>query len=237
MTSRCLLALALVCLGACATGAPSEDSFIPDVGASGGEAGSPDIGGAAGEGGSPLDAASGAGGSAGKAGSAGAGGSAGSSGTGGVAGSAGTSGTAGNGGASGLDASVEADAPVDVALDVPIEVAPEAAPSCKGVLVGGFCWYLGVSEAQHCGLVCGSHGGYNDGTRTFAGSSGTDANCQAVLDALNAPGGTVSTLVGSGSGVGCFFMTMASDRYRVADEPTTSNATYTLAQRACACNQ
>jgi len=244
MTKRPLFLLLAVWLGACATGTPSEEGFGGAAGdaGTGAEAGSQATGGTAGEGG---DASAGAGGTAGKAGASGSSGAGGGAGSAGGAGSSGAGASSGSAGSGGLDASVDADANADAAPDIAPEVAPDVAPDvpadvappCKGKLVGGFCWYLGVSETQHCGLVCGSHGGYNDATRTFAGSSGTNANCQAVLDALGAPGSTVSTLVGSGAGVGCFFMTLASDRYRVADTDTTANATFTLAQRACACNQ
>jgi hypothetical protein len=85
--------------------------------------------------------------------------------------------------------------------------------------------------------VCATHGGYNEATRTYAGSEGTNAHCQAVLDALGAPGGAVGTLGGTGKGVGCVYMTAVDERYRIADMPTTPNDVYTWCRRACACNQ
>jgi hypothetical protein len=59
---------------------------------------------------------------------------------------------------------------------------------CVGVIVGGYCWYLG-DLGQSCSEVCASHGGYHDATRTYAGSEGSSSNCWQVLDALHAPQG------------------------------------------------
>jgi hypothetical protein len=108
---------------------------------------------------------------------------------------------------------------------------------CSGTVYAGCCWYLGGGTHPSCTNVCSSHGGYNSCTMTWAGSGGSEVKCDAVLTALGLPGpGTTSTLIGSGAGVGCFWMDVASDRYWVRDTPTTEGATYTLARRACACN-
>lgn len=56
--------------------------------------------------------------------------------------------------------------------------------ACGGVAVGGFCWYASAPE-KSCGETCLPHGGCDlAGTRDFAGSGGTDANCVLVLNAL-----------------------------------------------------
>lgn len=108
---------------------------------------------------------------------------------------------------------------------------------CAGTGYAGCCWYLGGGTHPSCTNVCSSHGGYNSCTMTWAGSGGSEVKCDAVLTALGLPNpGTTSTLIGSGAGVGCFWMDVASDRYWVRDTPTTEGATYTLARRACACN-
>lgn len=109
--------------------------------------------------------------------------------------------------------------------------------SCGGVMVGGSCWYLGADETWTCTRVCAAHGGYDEATRTCAGSGGTNANCDDVLDALGMRYRGVSTLTGSGVGIGCLFMATANVRYRVADTPTTPDATYILSRRACACRE
>ena len=105
---------------------------------------------------------------------------------------------------------------------------------CDGALVGGHCWYLG-DEQGSCAETCAGHGGFDDATRGFAGSDGTDEHCALVLDALDAFGSSVYPLIGIGAGIGCAIVSSA--RYRVEDEATTSEATYVLARRACACSE
>jgi len=127
------------------------------------------------------------------------------------------------------DTPAEADAEAGADADADVPIGP-----CGGEEIGGHCWYLG-GEERSCDDACTGHGGYDEATRTYAGSSGTNANCDAVLNALGVGGSSVSTLGGSGTGAGCFYMNMADTRYRVADTPTASGATYILSRRACAC--
>jgi hypothetical protein len=78
------------------------------------------------------------------------------------------------------------DAPLDEEAEVDDAGADEAdvPPPCAGASVGGFCWYASA-VAQSCTDACNFHGGcVLAGTRDFAGSGGTDANCVAVLAAL-----------------------------------------------------
>jgi hypothetical protein len=50
-----------------------------------------------------------------------------------------------------------------------------------GVAVGGFCWFVGGTGAD-CNSTCAAQGRvYDEATRTYAGSDGTNANCEAVL--------------------------------------------------------
>jgi hypothetical protein len=131
------------------------------------------------------------------------------------------------------DADTADDGHVDAADDVAVDVDAPPGP-CSGTSLGGHCWYLG--EVEHdCASACTSHGGYAEGTRTYAGSDGTNAHCDEVLDALGVAGERTSTLSASFVGAGCFYMNMVDVRYRVADTPTNATATYTLARRACAC--
>ena len=186
----------------------------------------------------------------GAAGSGTGGSSTGGTGTGGS--STGGTGGSGTGGTAGVDAGedasvdAQADGPWDASMDVEPDVIPEAAPDaipdgppppCNGALVGGFCWYWGGEEAS-CDQTCSAHGGYHVATKDYAGSAGTNAHCEAVLDALGVPGsGSLTTLGGSGAGVGCFYMNFVDARHRVGDVATSPAAIFTLARRACACQQ
>jgi len=108
-------------------------------------------------------------------------------------------------------------------------VSNNASPAaCGGALVGGFCWYL--SNADSCTNTCASNGGYNEATKTYAGSSGSNANCKAVLDAL---GGSDPT-VGSTSSYANGCHNYNGSYYR--DTSTTTANSNTGADRACACN-
>jgi len=63
-----------------------------------------------------------------------------------------------------------------------------AAPRfCTGVVVGGYCWYAGVSR-QSCDQVCADKGSCNiEGTRDYAGAGGNIDNCFRVATALGSP--------------------------------------------------
>ena len=104
--------------------------------------------------------------------------------------------------------------------------------ACGGTEVGGGCWYWGSSGAS-CTSTCSSHGGYSDLTRTYAGSSGSGANCKTVLDALNANTGQSSPTTSSDTGMGCF--TYSAYRYW-STNATTEGAATGGRGRACACN-
>lgn len=114
-------------------------------------------------------------------------------------------------------------------LDTVVGTVP---PPCGGTLIGGYCWYLGAN-GDTCNTVCSTHGGYNAATGTYAGSSGSNANCQNVMTTLGASGGSVTDLGCSGSyvGNGCFVYN--GNRYRCTN--STDGTSY-LGQRACACN-
>ncbi|MCC7253067.1 hypothetical protein [Hyphomicrobium sp.] len=106
-------------------------------------------------------------------------------------------------------------------------------PDCGGAMVGGYCWYLGAAN-QSCTTVCDSHGGYNEATKTYAGSAGTNDNCNAVLTALGVTNMSFSTYCSTNCGSGCLQHT-SSKRYRTTSA-TTAGAKYSAYKRACACN-
>jgi hypothetical protein len=108
-----------------------------------------------------------------------------------------------------------------------------ACPVCGagGQSVGGYCWYMGAA-GQTCDTVCSSHGACNlTGTRDYAGSGGTLANCQAVSTALGK--GTASDTTAAIT-VGCTYL--LGSVFRITSPATActgSNASYS---RFCACN-
>ncbi len=57
--------------------------------------------------------------------------------------------------------------------------------SCRGKMVGGYCWYLASYNGQSCNSFCASHGGCNqNGILNWAGTLGSQANCNQVSMAL-----------------------------------------------------
>jgi hypothetical protein len=106
--------------------------------------------------------------------------------------------------------------------------------TCAGNVVGGFCWYLASNVS--CDSICATHGGYNEATRSYAGSDGTDANCRDVADALGIPGTTVTVVTPDNGfdGWGC----ISDNGIRLRHQfPTNSTANSAGVARACACNE
>ena len=101
--------------------------------------------------------------------------------------------------------------------------------------VGGACWFLGAI-GQSCNAVCGALGlDYDEATNTYAGSSGTLANCEQVMDAL---GETAPPLIDFGdvicvSGAGC--VKTNTERARCTAPATTGAESEGTFSRACAC--
>lgn len=116
--------------------------------------------------------------------------------------------------------------------------------TCAGVIVGGYCWYLGALGLS-CDSVCGSHGGYHNATKYYAGSAGTHANCERVLRALAAPNPTEgSPEVGDepASNKGCYVWIYVFKGvtyiYWVRGWTDTEEAVFNYKfRRACACNE
>ncbi len=102
-----------------------------------------------------------------------------------------------------------------------------------GVAVGGSCWF-GSNLGESCLAACASFGlPYDDATIHYAGSEGSAAQCQFVLEALGQNGSVVSaSCTGFFPGVGCSFS--GAGLYHCID-PTTPEASSPLLRRACAC--
>jgi hypothetical protein len=117
--------------------------------------------------------------------------------------------------------------------------------SCAGTSIGGYCWYFGAA-GQSRNTVCASRGGTTAGSISYVGSSGTLANCQAVMQALGYSALTytdnTSTTAG---GLGCTFQMVPQPPTnqpmpRVMRWPniaTTQAASYAPSARACSCAQ
>ena len=114
-------------------------------------------------------------------------------------------------------------------------------PPCPsgGRRVGGVCWYLANNSTQNCNDVCTGVGRtYDDATRTFAGSGGTLANCEAIFDT----GGVITTFAtdetNCSTARGCGHVPQDGyiDVRRCVSPATTAEATGDGSHRACACS-
>lgn len=106
--------------------------------------------------------------------------------------------------------------------------------SCKaGASVGGYCWQLSNSS---CDNACIRRGGCNETvTRDFAGSGGTNANCNAVMAAF---GKTNSVSSNSGSAAeGCMASSSSATATIRRRTSTPTTCAYDGDYRVCACNQ
>lgn len=110
--------------------------------------------------------------------------------------------------------------------------------TCDGLLVEDYCWYLGA-QGQSCDVVCASHGGYDEATRTYAGSEGSNSNCYTVLAAVGAPVGYSDnvTTESNWAGLGCCYWYYNERARWTRDDlsPTNSRASYPTIHRICAC--
>lgn len=130
---------------------------------------------------------------------------------------------------------------------------------CDGTVVGGLegCWYLG-DLGQSCSDVCADKGAY-DASTDIAGNGGDGTDCNAVLDALGAPGektcnGTAplegndaTEFLGSvGQGRGCYYSdqpdsycntrpTSTDVQWFLFTNPTEEGWMNQLSARACSC--
>ncbi|MFO8074050.1 MAG: hypothetical protein R6V85_19500 [Polyangia bacterium] len=95
-----------------------------------------------------------------------------------------------------------------------------------GTFYKGARWYSG-DAGESCADVCEGRGGYDEATRTVAGSDGGNVDCRLLL-------GTLGSGYPYAGGVGCVYVTDLSMRYRDV-APTTSSASCPTCRRACAC--
>jgi hypothetical protein len=106
---------------------------------------------------------------------------------------------------------------------------------CGGASVGGYCWYFG-SYGDSCDDVCSDHGGTSTaGTVSYAGSSGSNANCQAVAAAVSA-----GTWLGDCSdmyGIGCAKDGNGKICREITNATTNGAAASGLNRRFCSCTQ
>ncbi len=125
----------------------------------------------------------------------------------------------------------------DPGCDSSCEIDGSQCFACPGgTVVGDSCWYL-APVGDNCNDVCGAvQLSYDDVTRTFAGSSGTTANCQSVLLALGLTSlGTLDTSCDLGRG--CTYSVFAERGFRctspatVAEPPSVNEGNL----RVCAC--
>lgn len=103
--------------------------------------------------------------------------------------------------------------------------------NCTGAFLGGYCWFArGLTNS--CDTACAAVSGTCNlaGTKDYAGSGGTNTNCDAVLSALGFGNAGVSALVNAD---GCQYI--SSTRYR-GSLATTCAASGASVNRACACD-
>jgi hypothetical protein len=129
------------------------------------------------------------------------------------------------------DLEEEADAEILEEAEAEVEVSLP----CAGAPVGGYCWYASAPN-QSCDAACTTHGGCDiAGTRDYAGSGGTDAQCVAVLAALGFS--SYPHQDWSNNDLGCHFA-WASWTYWSTALPTTCASAApgaAAAVRMCAC--
>jgi len=110
-------------------------------------------------------------------------------------------------------------------------VCAPALAECESVL-GGFCWFLGPL-GQDCDTVCDDNDRtYDAATDTYAGSTGSNANCQAVLNDVGVAGAVADIGVCAGGGLGCY---AGPGGTRCLTPPTVSGDSDPGAARLCAC--
>lgn len=125
----------------------------------------------------------------------------------------------------------------DAALaDAPVSIVPDAMEGCLvgGAEVGTFCWYMGANN-ESCDTVCALQSLVTaDATRSYAGSDGTDENCNAVLDAFGISNAEFMQ-GGAGYGGGCTYNQNIDSRIRWIEPETLASAQDAVNAPACAC--
>jgi hypothetical protein len=115
-------------------------------------------------------------------------------------------------------------------------VEPEEA-SCGGTRLFDLCWYLASANVS-CNQHCAKHGGYNQETARYTGTSaqgGSLAECSEILKALGRPS-QVTEGERSDSGFGCHVWN-SQDAWWLSSPAFDPAAAYTDVSIVCACNQ
>ena len=132
------------------------------------------------------------------------------------------------------DTDTDSDTDSDTDADSDTDSDTDTALTCgeMGRPVAGFCWYRS-GVGRHCLEACEDNGGYNQATRTYAGSEGTNINCELVGAAFGFDSIVSNQHAG---GIGCAVISTALIR---DPDPTLESATNDgiSAARFCACNQ
>ncbi len=111
-----------------------------------------------------------------------------------------------------------------------------------GVEFGGACWFYAGVDNTGCDTTCTNVGlGYDEATRTFAGSDGTGQNCLDVMTALGELLQTGDLSSNCAEGFGCYNNVGAPlpTTNRCTDPATTAAAgpgPFGGLRRACACH-
>ena len=99
---------------------------------------------------------------------------------------------------------------------------------------GGFCWFRGAT-GDNCSDACAAVGrAYDVATAEFAGSGGTAAQCEAVMDDLGIPAVLLTQLDCMTEGVGCAY-NPGFGRFQCTAPPTDAMSFYDNSDRVCAC--
>ncbi len=107
----------------------------------------------------------------------------------------------------------------------------------SGTRVGGYCWFIGAQN-ESCTQVCANAGGmlmYDPATLSYAGSGGSLAQCEGVLDALGVGTGSPVSMDCSPDALGCAYDPTTPARVHCSSPATTEGAAGADWARACAC--
>ena len=109
---------------------------------------------------------------------------------------------------------------------------PQTCPS-SGYLENSSCWYIG-NTSESCNTVCSNLSlSYDIATRNYAGSSGSNANCDSIMVGLGIGGSSTTTIF---SNRGCQFRPSNNTRRR-GTNTTSSSSSSSSYRRVCACFQ
>lgn len=106
---------------------------------------------------------------------------------------------------------------------------------CNSQVVGDFCWHMGA-VGESCTTVCGNVSLTLDLTNTtsYAGSGGSNANCEAIMDAHAMPDDDTTDTVNNACG--CQYKTNGSTQRLRGTQATTAACSNANWQRACICD-